>query len=117
MNKRRLESVMKLHGDTGTTLASYLGMARTTFSAKINETNGAEFTQKEIAAIRLKYCLKPEDIVDIFFNQKLSKKDILEVIEVESCVSIIISAIIGTFIGHGIYDIYKTHKTHKGNEK
>ncbi len=35
----------------------------------------------------------------------------------ESCVSIIISAIIGTFIGHGIFDIYKTHKTHKGNEK
>ena len=40
---------MKEHGDTGTTLSQYLGMARSTFSAKINETKGAEFTQGEIA--------------------------------------------------------------------
>ncbi len=67
MNKLRLESVMKIHGDTGTSLAVYLGMARTTFSAKINETNGAEFTQGEISAIKEKYKLTPEDIVNIFF--------------------------------------------------
>lgn len=68
MNKLRLESVMKIHGDTGTSLAVYLGMARTTFSAKINETNGAEFTQGEISAIKEKYKLTPEDIVNIFFT-------------------------------------------------
>lgn len=67
MNKLRLESVMRIHGDTGTSLAVYLGMARTTFSAKINETNGAEFTQGEISAIKEKYKLTPEDIVNIFF--------------------------------------------------
>ena len=67
MNKLRLESVMKIHGDTGTSLAVYLGMARTTFSAKINERNGAEFTQGEISAIKEKYKLTPEDIVNIFF--------------------------------------------------
>lgn len=25
--------------------------------------------------------------------------------------------IIGSFIGHMVYDIYKTHKSHKGDEK
>ncbi len=68
MNKLRLESVMRIHGDTGTSLAVYLGIARTTFSAKINETNGAEFTQGEISAIKEKYKLTPEDIVNIFFT-------------------------------------------------
>lgn len=68
MNKLMLESVMKLHGDTGTSLAKYLGMARPTFSAKINETNGAEFTQGEIAMIRERYSLNAEDVIKIFFN-------------------------------------------------
>lgn len=75
MNKLRLESVMKLHGDTGTSLAKFLRIARTTFSAKINETNGAEFTQGEIAKIREKYSLSPEDVIAIFFNQEVSKVD------------------------------------------
>ena len=55
MDKNRLESVMRLNGDTGTTLAEHLGIARSTFSAKINETNGAEFTQGEIKSIINKY--------------------------------------------------------------
>lgn len=63
-----LESVMKLNGDTGTSLASYLGIARSTFSAKINETNGAEFTQGEISKIKQKYSLRGEDIEKIFFD-------------------------------------------------
>lgn len=68
MNKLRLESIMRLHGDTGTSLAKFLKMARTTFSAKINETNGAEFTQGEIALIKSKYELSPDDVIAIFFN-------------------------------------------------
>lgn len=76
MNKRKLESVMKLHGDTGASLAKFLNMARSTFSIKINGTNGAEFTQGEIAMIREKYSLSPKDLVDIFFNQNVSQKDI-----------------------------------------
>ena len=70
MNKLKLESVMRLHGDTGTTLAKYIGISRTTFSAKINETNGAEFTQGEIAIIKEKYSLTPSDIVSIFLTKK-----------------------------------------------
>lgn len=68
MNKNMLESIMKAHGDTGTALSLFLGMARSTFSAKINETNGAEFTQGEIAKIKNKYELDAESINEIFFN-------------------------------------------------
>jgi len=73
VNKNLLESEMKKHGDTGTMLASFLGMARSTFSAKINETNGAEFTQREIVKIKKKYSLNAEKIDKIFFDPKVSK--------------------------------------------
>lgn len=72
MNKSKLESIMKLNGDTGGTLAKYIGIARTTFSAKINETNGAEFTQNEITKIKEKYHLSPEETIDIFFTPRVS---------------------------------------------
>lgn len=78
MNKNMLESVMKLHGDTGTVLAQFLGIARSTFSAKINETNGAEFTQSEISKIKWRYSLKPDEVDDIFFASKVSKIDTKE---------------------------------------
>lgn len=68
MNKNMLESIMKLHGDTGGSLAGYLGIARSTFSAKLNETNGAEFTQTEISTMKRKYCLNAEEISAIFFS-------------------------------------------------
>lgn len=68
MNKPKLESVMKLFGDTGNSLAEYLGIARSTFSMKINETGGAEFTQGEIVKIKNKYNLTPEEVDSIFFN-------------------------------------------------
>ena len=67
MKKNELESVMKLFGDTGADLAQYLGIARSTFSAKINETNGAEFTQREIMMIKERYKLTPEQLDNIFF--------------------------------------------------
>lgn len=75
MNKNLLESIMKVYGDTGTSLSQFLGMARSTFSAKINETNGAEFTQGEIAKIKLKYDLDAEKVDEIFFDSKVSKID------------------------------------------
>lgn len=72
MNKNLLESVMKAHGDTGTTLSQFLGIARSTFSAKINETNGAEFTQGEITKIKEKYLLDADKVDAIFFDTKVS---------------------------------------------
>ena len=71
MDKRKLESLMRLHGDTGGTLAEYLGIARSTFSAKLNETNGAEFTQGEISMIKRRYDLNAEQVDDTFFNEKV----------------------------------------------
>ena len=68
MNKLKLEAVMKLNGDNGTLLSAFLGIARSTFSAKLNETNGAEFTQGEIAKIKTKYDLSAQEIDDIFFD-------------------------------------------------
>lgn len=72
MDKRKLEALMKLNGDTGGTLADYLGIARSTFSAKLNETNGAEFTQGEISAIKKRYGLNAEQVDDTFFAEKVS---------------------------------------------
>lgn len=78
MNKLKLESIMRLHGDTGTSLAVFLGMARSTFSAKINETNGAEFTQGEISAIKQKYSLTASDVDEIFFTENVSLQDTVD---------------------------------------
>ena len=63
---------MKRNGDTGGDLAECLGIARSTFSAKLNETNGAEFTQGEIAIIKRRYQLSAEQIDDTFFTEKVS---------------------------------------------
>ena len=70
--KNELEAAMKRYGDNGGTLAEYLGIARSTFSAKLNETNGAEFTQSEIALIKERYSLDADAVVAIFFGQKVS---------------------------------------------
>lgn len=75
MNKALLESTMRLYGDTGISLSKYLGISRTRFSAKINETNGAEFTQSEIQKIKEKYNLSADIITKIFFNNNVSNKD------------------------------------------
>ena len=72
MNKTELEIEMKRHGDTGKTLSSYLGISPGTFSMKLNETKGAEFTQGEIMAIVKRYNLSPERTSEIFFVEKVS---------------------------------------------
>ena len=68
MNKRMLESKMKLFGDTNDTLARALGISPQSFSSKKNETNGSEFKQSEIDAIKKRYSLTPEELESIFFN-------------------------------------------------
>lgn len=75
--KNKLEAEMRLHGDTGNSLSAYLGMARSTFSAKLNEKN-AEFTSSEILKIKEKYSLTAEKLDDIFFSPEVSKKDTLQ---------------------------------------
>ena len=72
MNKKMLESKMKLYGDTNATLAQAIGISQQSLSSKKNETRGAEFTQGEISAIKLRYGLSASDIDEIFFAEKVS---------------------------------------------
>lgn len=72
MNARLLKSKMVLHGDTNVTLAEALGITPQRLSAKLNEWEGAEFTQGEIIIIKDRYDLTPEEVDAIFFMQKSS---------------------------------------------
>ena len=72
MDTNKLKSKMALYGDTGRDLAEYLNISRTTLSGKMNETNGAEFTQSEILKIKKRYQLGGSEIDEIFFNEKVS---------------------------------------------
>ena len=71
MDKRRLRAQMALHGDSDTSLARYLGIARCTFSANLNENN-REFTVREISQIMRRYSLGAEELLAIFFENKVS---------------------------------------------
>ena len=67
---------MKKHGDNQSDLADYIGISLQRFNAKINETDGAEFTQGEIAKIKEKYDLTAEQIdLIFFFTDAVSKTD------------------------------------------
>ena len=67
MNARLLRSKMVLFGDTQGELAEALGISQQRLSAKMNETNGAEFNQREIRIIRQRYDLTAEELSLIFF--------------------------------------------------
>ena len=68
MNKQELLAVMVRNSDNGGRLSNYLGINRSTFSAKLNQRKGAEFTQGEIARIKERYNLSAEDVFTIFFS-------------------------------------------------
>lgn len=75
MNKRKLNAVMQLHGESQQTLAEYLQMSLSRLNAKINEYRGAQFRQNEIAAIQEHYNLSAEEVNEIFFASTVSQKD------------------------------------------
>jgi hypothetical protein len=66
MNKELLRSIMVLHGDTNKDLAEMLEISEQSVSGKINE-KGTEFKQGEIAKIKDRYNLSPEQVESIFF--------------------------------------------------
>ena len=68
LNKNQLRSFMALNGDNDGKLAEYLGLSRSRFSAKINETGGADFNQGEISKIKQRYNLTADEIDSIFFS-------------------------------------------------
>lgn len=72
MNKNLLISKMKLFGDNQIDLARALGLSLTRTNAKINETDGAEFTKNEITIIKIRYHLTAEEVDQIFFAEKVS---------------------------------------------
>ena len=75
MNKRKLNAVMQLHGESQQNLADYLQMSLSRLNAKINEYRGAQFRQNEIAAIQEHYGLSAEEVNEIFFASLVSQKD------------------------------------------
>ena len=68
LNKNQLRSFMALNGDNDGKLAEYLGLSRSRFSAKINETGSAKFNQGEISKIKQRYNLTADEIDSIFFS-------------------------------------------------
>lgn len=66
MNTAKLKSIMVLHGDTNLTLAEAISVSPQTVSAKIN--GKATFDQDEIAKIKKRYDLTPDEVDEIFLN-------------------------------------------------
>lgn len=72
MNKNKLVGIMYANGDRQVDLANAIGISLQRFNAKINETDGAEFTQGEIQKIKERYNLKAKEIDEIFFANFVS---------------------------------------------
>ena len=68
MNAKLLKSKMVLYGDTQAELADALGLSQTRLSSKINEYQGAQFTQAEIKSIKERYALTDSEVTSIFFS-------------------------------------------------
>lgn len=74
IRKNVLTSKMKLFDDTQEKLSEALNLSLARTNAKINGTNGAEFTPSEIIIIKTRYNLTAEEVDDIF----LSSNDTVE---------------------------------------
>ena len=70
MNKRKLNAIMQLHGESQQNLADYLQMSLSRLNAKINEYRGAQFRQDEIATIQEHYGLTAGEVNEIFLLQR-----------------------------------------------
>lgn len=73
MNKALLNSHMAKFQDTQKSLAKAMGISTSRLNAKINEANGAAFTQTEMAFIIGRYGISNDEACEIFFNQKVSQ--------------------------------------------
>lgn len=72
LNKALLKSFIVRYDKTQFNLAKAMGISLSRLNAKINESNGAEFTQGEICFIKNRYRLSNRDVSNIFFTQKVS---------------------------------------------
>ena len=58
--------------DTQSTLASAMGLSLSRLNAKINERDGAAFTQSEMSFIIDRYGLSSSEAMSIFFESSVS---------------------------------------------
>lgn len=70
MNRNKLLGKIKENGFTIETVAHLTGMSLSTLSRKLN--GHVEFTRDEINAISDALKMSNEDLLDIFFNEKVS---------------------------------------------
>lgn len=75
VQKNMFISKMKLYGDTQASLADALECSTSRLNAKINSTDGADFTKKEMEKIRIRYQLTDQEFLDIFFAENVSSQD------------------------------------------
>lgn len=68
INKNELRLAMAKFGDNQNSLAEALGLSRPWMSTKINQRNGAVFSQLEILAIKDRYGLTNKQVGIIFFT-------------------------------------------------
>ena len=73
MNKKLLESIAVLNGDSSADLAKCLGITPQALAAKKKGTS--DFKRKEIAKIKTRYGLSAADIDEIFFGIQVSQKE------------------------------------------
>lgn len=67
MNSLLFKSYMRKHVETQATLAKKLGLSLSRLNAKINNTNGADFTRPEIFEVVCLWQLTAEELQQIFF--------------------------------------------------
>lgn len=75
MFTRKLRSIMALHGDTDKVLASILNTSRVTISNKMLQKT--PFTIDEVKTIADRYNLDPQQVWDIFFDNKVYTNETL----------------------------------------
>ena len=72
MNTNLLKSYIVRYDRIQKNLADAMGISLSRLNAKINECDGAEFTQSEISFMAQRYGLSSADIEAVFFARKVS---------------------------------------------
>lgn len=68
MNSNLLKGKMKERGMTQEDVAKRIGISLSRFNAKLNETDGAEFSLGEAKSLIDLFCLQSDQIDQIFFS-------------------------------------------------
>lgn len=76
MNTSLFKAEMVLHGDTQSSLSAAMGLSVSRLNAKINDRDGAYFTQREMAFLIQRYELSAQKAADIFFPDSYLKSNL-----------------------------------------